>query len=253
MYRHPGATAAVRRALNSTFGLVAPKGPRVRRILAGPLRGRRMTIDLGTEEKRYWLNLYEPWVQDQLLRFARSGSSAWDVGAFVGYHTLLLDAAGVRIVAVEPDPANRQRLEANLELNGAAARVPVVPKAISSAPGTLYMVRANDEPAQNAVAETGEVAVEATTLDALLDEHGPPDLVKMDIEGAEVAAFAGGARVLGTVRPVFVMELHGEPGQAAHDQLLEAGYRIEVPYDRRTVAEVLEETQRAHAVAIPPR
>ena len=251
MYRHPGATAAARRVLNAGFGLVAPRGPRVRRILAGPLRGTRMAIALATEEKRYWLDLYEPWVQDQLREHVSPGDAAWDVGAYVGYHALLLDVLGARVTAFEPDPENRRRLEHNLALNGAQGRVTVVPTAVGERAGTLYMQAHGTEPAQNRVDVTGDIAVPVATLDELLDAHGLPSLVKMDVEGSEAAAFRGGRRVLDEVRPVWVMELHGDEGLEATRRLLDGGYRLVVPDERVGVAEVLATRGRAHAVAVP--
>jgi Methyltransferase FkbM domain len=57
------------------------------------------------------------------------------------------------------------------------------------------------------------VEVESTTLDAMLDELGPPDFIKIDVEGAELAVLSGGRRTIAEARPVLMFEARDENGQ----------------------------------------
>jgi hypothetical protein len=83
------------------------------------------------------------------------------------------------------------------------------------------------------------VRVEVSTLDAQLGIHAAPDLVKMDIEGAEVAALRGAAKLLDEHRPTLICELHGT--NVAVTELLEShGYdvrAVETPQIRPQDAE----------------
>jgi hypothetical protein len=71
------------------------------------------------------------------------------------------------------------------------------------------------------------VRVAVSTLDAQLESLAPPDLVKMDIEGAEVAALRGASKLLDEHRPTLICELHGTNG-AVTELLEQHGYEVRV-------------------------
>ena len=84
-YHHPWLAGVVRGALNR----VLPAGLNEVEIARGHLRGLRFVLDLQLE-KYLWLGTYEPWVCAAIERYLHPGDVAWDVGAFIGYHTLLM-------------------------------------------------------------------------------------------------------------------------------------------------------------------
>src|SRR5438309_1113629 len=149
---------------------------------------------------------YEPEVRELLRRSLGPGSTAIDVGANAGAHTLVLAAAcgpHGRVVACEPNPVLRERLQANVELNG-LRNVHVLPFALGATAGSAVLHVPTDPVhtgGASLVAGVHEhlrdataVEVEVTTLDELVAREGlaPVRLVKVDVEGLEAGVIAGG-------------------------------------------------------------
>ena len=149
---------------------------------------------------------WELWITQALARFIRPGMVAVDVGANVGYYTLLLaDLVGERgkVWACEPNPTIFPLLAANVEVNGFAARTHTVNKAIADTEGQevrLYIPKhhyggssiiAPPEP------DTAPTTVQTATLDSLLYTDVPVDFIKIDVEGAERLVWEG---MLQTIR-----------------------------------------------------
>jgi FkbM family methyltransferase len=158
-------------------------------------------------------------VQDALAGLLRPGSVFFDVGANVGFLTLigakLVGARGV-VYAFEPVPANIAALRRNVRLNG-FANVNLIEKAVSRAPGREKLILAVDSGgAALAVAdrppdEAGAMDVEVTSIDALIQDGRvrPPAVVKVDVEGAETQVLQGMAVTLDQYRPAVLYELDG--------------------------------------------
>ena len=145
----------------------------------------------------------EAFFTELLVDAVEPGGCAVDGGAHIGYLTLQLARAvgpAGRVLAFEPNPEVRPALERNLRRNGLADRVRVSPKALGTGPGSaeLHIAGGGDRsclapsPAARRV-----VPVDVTSLDNELAEAPLPDVVKLDIEGAEVAALSGMRRLLG--------------------------------------------------------
>lgn len=130
----------------------------------------------------------------------KSGNCVLDIGANVGYFTLLaarLVGPEGRVYAFEPEPGNYAVLVKNLGLNG-YKNVDAIPKAVSSETGEAQLILSGLDSGFHSLAhlnlpERGTVSVETITIDSFLQERGWPhvDLVKIDIEGWEVAALDG--------------------------------------------------------------
>lgn len=244
--------APMARMLRTFLNVLVPTGMQEVKISAGPLAGARLVFDLSCE-KYLWLGTYEPWVQEAILRYCLPGAWMWDVGAFIGYHTLLMRrvAGPGHVIAIEPDPVNRSRLEQNLALNG-AQDVAVLPVAIGERPGVVGLKRIASHPGQTKItADLSGGVVEVVTLDRLLEHRPPPGVVKMDVEGAEAAILAGAPRLLREVRPVWIVELHGEEGAWAAKCLREAGYSLSAIGKGVDVNADLPVGGPAHVVAVP--
>lgn len=224
VYRMPRLARLGRHLLNT-----AATGNRLAeiRIAGGPLEGAWLVIDSRCE-KSLWLGTYELWVQERLVRMLRPQSVAWDVGAYIGYHTVLMSRIldDGTVVAFEPDAANRQRLRCAIERNG-LTNVVVVPAAVGAASGTGRTVQADSSNKGATRIVEGSGPCRVMTLDDALDEQPEPTLVKMDVEGAEFAALRGAPRLVHHIKPSFILELHGERGRAAAQLLTDAGYRVE--------------------------
>ena len=164
---------------------------------------------------------YELHVTAVLRRLLQSGHGFLDVGANIGFHTLLaarrVGGAG-RVVAVEMMPRNCDLLRASIRANGfgnvtvhqvaAAEQAQTLTFCHSAGTGNGMLVSDYVQ----GLSETGYfssfMTAQAVAVDDLLPANPPIHLVKMDIEGAEVRALRGMDRLLRTQRPKLVFEFY---------------------------------------------
>ncbi|MGH0030063.1 MAG: FkbM family methyltransferase [Myxococcota bacterium] len=144
--------------------------------------------------------LFEPRETQMILASLRPGDTFVDVGANVGYYTLLAaQSVGPegRVVAFEPDPESADLLERNVRLNG-FDHVVIERKAVSNAPGSIRLYLAPENKGDHRIYDDGEresIEVEAVTLDDYFAEpgggHRRVDFVKVDVQGADLAVLEG--------------------------------------------------------------
>ena len=235
MYRIPPLAGLIRHGLNRA----APVGLTQVEVAAGGLAGCRLWLDLQAE-KDYWLGIYEPELQAALGDLVRPGMVAYDVGANIGYISLLLArrvAQAGRVYAFEALPANLERLRANLALNEPGKSVVVTPAAVVECERPVRflvgpsggMGKADGSAGRGDVAYSDTVDIDGLSLDTFVFEMGnpPPQVVKMDIEGGEALALPGMVRLLEQERPLLLLELHGpEATQVTWQTLTRRGYRL---------------------------
>jgi FkbM family methyltransferase len=152
-----------------------------------------------------------------------------DIGAYIGPYAILaartVGPAG-RVVALEPDAANRRQLEKNLALNE-FTNCTVAPLAAWSRSGRVGW-RPGSVPAWHRVDDSaGPAGVEATTVDDLVRRMALPrvDWIKLDIEGGEVEALRGAETTLRNCRPALFIEVH-ETLAPLKSLLAQFGYSI---------------------------
>lgn len=234
IYRIKPLASLVRRALNQA----APAGLTEVEIAAGLAAGFRMALDMRSE-KDYWLGTYEPDLQAALRDLLHPGWTVFDVGANVGYITLMLARqveANGRVFAFEALPENVERLRENVALNGLGQRVAVVPAAVTDKTGNVHFLVGPSDDTGKALGSAGRqldyeetIEVAGVALDDFVyrEGHPAPQAVKMDIEGGEVLALCGMTRLLDEARPLLLLELHGpESARAAWETLTAAGYTL---------------------------
>jgi FkbM family methyltransferase len=262
LYRIPPLARLIRGGLNRA----APHGLVEVTVAGGDLQGCRLLLDMQVD-KDYWLGTYEPELQAALHALIAPGSVIYDVGANIGYVSLLLaKAAGEqgRVFAFEALPANVEQLRRNIDLNGMEERVTVIDRAVTGETAPVrFLVHASGGMGKAAGSAgrddsyRAEVTVQGVTLDDFAYRQGnpAPQVVKMDIEGGEVLALPGMRRILAEQRPLMLMELHGrESSQAAWQALTAAGYQIS--WMRKgfpPVASLEAMGWKAYIVARPPR
>ena len=152
--------------------------------------------------------------------FLGQGMTFVDVGANIGYYTLLAARAvgeGGAVYAFEPNAAVRSLLEGNLRLNGLQGRVQVRPHAVARDSGEIrfYPSTTPDNSGVSSLlpgagrSDAGQV-VPCVSLDdfaAALPGRRRIDLMKIDVEGAELEVLAGGRGVLsGGAAPAIIFE-----------------------------------------------
>ena len=236
IYRFKPLAGLVRRTLNRA----APTELSAVKIAAGGLAGFTFELNLLTE-KDYWLGTYEVELQQAVSDLLKPGMCVYDVGANIGYVTLLLARAvgeSGQVVAFEALPANVTRLEKNVALNHLEERVTVVPAAVVDQSGPVHFLVHPSTSMGKAVGSAGrdkmddylkEIEVPGLALDGYVFEQGhtPPQAIKMDIEGGEVLAIKGVERILQEVRPLLLVELHGhEAARAVWEGLARHEYTV---------------------------
>ena len=227
------------RMIRSALNQAAPHELTAVKVAGGRLAGVRLVLDL-QREKDYWLGTYEPELQTAVRDWIKPGMLIYDVGANIGYVSLLLRRqAGKdgRVLAFEALPANLERLRVNLEISGLGADVEIVPAAVVDGERSIKflvglsggMGKAEGSAGRQDLPYESAIEVRGISLDHFVFDEGnpPPELVKIDIEGGEVLAFPGMRRVLREKRPVIFLEIHGpEAARVAWEELVNAGYRI---------------------------
>jgi FkbM family methyltransferase len=145
---------------------------------------------------------------DYIKPLLRPGSTFVDVGANVGYFTLLASTLGARVVAYEPTPSVFARLRENVDLNG-FQQAQLVNAAVMDKPGTLSLHLSGDDPEANTRFGDGpqSVRVPAVSLDEDLAARGIEhvDLLKIDAEGAEAFVLDGATRLLSSPNPPAIL------------------------------------------------
>lgn len=178
-------------------------------ILQGPLRGAKWIV--GSQRHAFWLGSYEPALQALMAKTVKRGSIFYDIGANVGFYSLLASrlVGDGKVYAFEPLPRNTVFLRQHLALN-TVRNVDVIEMAVSDQVGTArFAVEATG--AMGHIEESGTLQVPSTTLDALTEQRriAPPDYIKMDIEGEEGKALRGAERCLRSSRPTLLLATHG--------------------------------------------
>jgi len=173
-----------------------------------------------------------------IRRYLRAGDTMVDVGANIGLYTLVATSvAGVRVVALEPGTSAFVRLRENVGLNHAEDRVIALRVAAGSAEGVARLstergpmnalVHASSEPAER---------VRVMCLDAVADGQAV-DLVKIDVEGAELDVLAGASSLVTACRPVLIVEVNDPDGLEAFSR--RHGYTsVSYSAEDRTIAPV---------------
>ena len=160
-----------------------------------------------------------------VLHLLRQGEHFIDVGANVGSYTILAaGGARARVTAVEPIPATFAHLQRNVILNCLTDSVRCCQSGLSEAPGSLRFSSGLDT--VNHVLAEGEdlpgISVPVFRLDDLVGQD-VPTLMKIDVEGHELAVLRGGSQTLRDVRLLAViMETNGSGARygVADDELI---------------------------------
>lgn len=207
----------------------------------------------------FWRGGYNRDLAMVLDRILRPGMTVIDAGANIGEITLLAAkrvAPDGAVVAFEPVPEIADSLAANLAANGFAHAI-VKRMALSDSEGKMPIYRAS-EPIRDGTfndglgslfvddgdqKEAGTIPV--STLDREVVELGldKVDLIKMDIEGAELPALRGAESLLRRDHPVLIVEVQEETARAAGYTtadifafLTRLGYRFETIRDDGSVS-----------------
>jgi FkbM family methyltransferase len=172
----------------------------------------------------------EPEIQKALVDYLRPGMVFYDAGANVGLYTLaaarLVGDTG-KVFSIEPDAEVVSRLRENTSYNG-FAWVSTFEVALWSRGGDIAFATADasvspDHGLGRIVENEGArnlTSVRATTLDDFCRDNAVPDLLKCDVEGAEVEVLRGAASLLRCHHPAIICEVHSPECETGVRQIL---------------------------------
>jgi FkbM family methyltransferase len=150
----------------------------------------------------------------------------FDVGASYGLHSLRLLAHGAQVVSFEPNPECHEFFLDCCHANGLSPEI--VPAAVGAEPGTATLTAPVGRSYLGSIvpgvdarwgAEVMRLTVPVISLDSFVAARGlTPDLVKIDVEGGDLAVLHGARGVLASARPVVILESWPVPRER-HDLL----------------------------------
>lgn len=234
---HPGRWRLIDPAVRLAPALKAVTSPMVIRLRDGT----RMEIDGSSQTGRmlYATGEYESETSRLIRSLLNPGDTMIDVGANIGYFSIL----GARcvgpsggVLAFEPVPPVRERLQRNIKLNG-LDNVTIHAEALSDRSGVIQLFTGpqNDTglASLRPLPDSTTIHVTQSRLDDLWDPAAPIALVKIDVEGAELTALRGMRACLERYRPHVIVEITdeylramGESASALVVYLLERGYSM---------------------------
>jgi FkbM family methyltransferase len=189
-----------------------PVRVRSRAVMAVYRDGRRMWCDVADHTQRKMLfNCFEPRETEAVSALIRPGDHVVDVGANVGWFTVIagrLAGPTGHVDAFEAFPANVAILERNVWENGLQAQVRILPAAASDEPGHLTVGVQEGSDSGSVTAGPGAssdmVRVKAVTVDDEVANRGPIRLMKVDVEGFEERVLAGAPETLARCEAVLI-------------------------------------------------
>lgn len=184
------------------------------------------------------------WLTEQL----KPGYVFFDVGAHHGWVSMwALPLVGQQgsVVSFEPSPANLTILEWHRRSNK-FFRWTIIPKAVSEsdAEEEFFLIDTGDSPMNSLTSgapgmplmdgrDIRNISIQTTTLDTFCGQvHLMPDLVKIDVEGAELLVLRGAAKLLEEFYPTIILAVHpywlpsGQSSQQIFELLTEYGYDV---------------------------
>jgi FkbM family methyltransferase len=204
-------------------------------ILQGRLRGKKWIKGAGVNG--YWLGTYEPENQKIFEKKLKKDDIVYDIGAHAGFYTLL--AAEIigpkgKVFSFEPNPRNVSYLKRHIEMNG-YKNIQVLETAVAEKAGTRFFDPQEDS-FYGRFKAGEELKVKTVALDdlCLMGELPFPDVVKIDVEGAELDVLKGMVKIMKKSKPIIFLSTHSQELCNSCLNLLEPlGYNFELISENR--------------------
>ena len=171
------------------------------------------------QQQLFWYGYYEKESGDLLKKIIKPGDMFLDLGANIGYFSLLVanNSPSVKVISFEPVAGLFQNMNDNISLNNiknistinaAVGEISEEKELFVSAPDNLGMSSFHQP--ENFSGKTERVKV--VTMDDWFETSGLPkiDIIKLDIEGSELGALKGMKEVLQEQKPVLIVEINTE-------------------------------------------
>jgi FkbM family methyltransferase len=167
------------------------------------VQGHKMLLDSSDSLQLSIKGIYEPIETDLVKKVIKKGSNVLDIGANIGYYTLIfanLCGKHGKVYAFEPEPENFLILKKNIELNG-YHNVILINKAVSNKTGKTKLYLSEYHHTAHTIYNSNDnrpyIEIETITLDDFfINFKERIDLVKMDVEGSEPGIIEGMSSLL---------------------------------------------------------
>lgn len=222
-------------------------------FISGYLEGRLFLLDVNakTFQDSMLSGEYDDFLYKSIEVKDLVGKTIFDVGAHIGYHTLnfahLVGESG-RVFSFEPHPLHIQRIIDNINRNSdLLPRVKILPFGLSNSikEDTFYYSSKveNSMSSMSFISDSSTLfprshyksfkatTIHLETIDNLLDSKiiDPPDLVKIDVEGAESLVIEGAMITLEKYKPTLLIEIHSQRNMFhILEQLYPIGYELRI-------------------------
>jgi FkbM family methyltransferase len=180
------------------------------RIKAGPLQGKRW---IATAGMNFYNGVYELEKTAVIEQQVKAGDVTFDVGAHVGYFTVLMSqlvGPGGKVFAFEPRPINHSFLSRHVRVND--CRNVIIRKVCIGDRAGPARLDTHTGTGTGKVSPTGNLAVDMIHLDSLVasGELPVPQFIKVDVEGGEMMVLRGIEGILRQHRPRLLIATHSD-------------------------------------------
>jgi FkbM family methyltransferase len=205
--------------LNSipNFPRLVRLGLRNRNLTISEGVGKGLKFNTGVADSEFALGTYELPVQEVLAKYLKPGDIFYDIGANIGFFSViaakLVTSCG-HVYAFEPVRENAACIRRNIKLNN-FSQISVLEKAVSNSVGEGEMLLTL-HPGGHALSTVctppdlkSSFTVELVSIDDLLAQKKllPPNLVKIDVEGAELNVLKGMKQTIQQFKPIIIYEV----------------------------------------------
>lgn len=239
--------------LRSTLSLI-PRNA-VLPIVQGPNKGLRFIKGSGVNG--YWLGSYEYQKQKLMAEYIKDGMVCYDIGAHVGFYTLLFSRFTGRNGAVfsfEPDPLNLAYLLKHIELNR-IINTKIFHCGVWNKSG-IKGFNLNSSESSFVKTDGKELYIPVFKIDELVSRQyiTPPDIVKIDVEGSELEVLEGMEEQLRNRRPIiFVASDSIEKREAIFLFLQNLDYKILNLYKEKIDFAEIKENNEIMGIPFSPK
>lgn len=229
-------------------------------INAGPAKGLVYPISLPLD-KAIWSGTYETELAAAVADSVRPGDVCYDIGAYRGFFSGVFALAGAsEVVAFEPFPENFVQLE-RLGANNPELTINFERVAVGSENGLAEfnvmpdssMGKLSSSGFQMGATGAGKLKVQLRTIDSLVAEgkYAAPQVVKIDVEGAEADVLRGAWTMLKANHPLLFIEAHSPSLRVeCSDMLTSLGYKVSI-LEKNMERDPNPTAQVCHLIATP--
>jgi FkbM family methyltransferase len=201
-------------------------------IMAGPLKGKKWIVGAAAGAGKglsIVMNQSEPAQVACAMKLINPGDICFDIGANVGFYTLLFSEYAKAVHAFEPLPRNLEYLNRLIEINR-IDNAHVIPRAVSNVSMKGGFSEGEDH-SLGRLDAAGKMTVSVTTCDQFVADSGVvPDLIKIDVEGSEHDVLTGAGNLLVSSHPAILLSVHSDRLRSDCLALLEkSGYNAITP------------------------